>query len=134
MYNLIIKEEFCVKMSEFAVFCKKHSRILICVLIGAYFAVTIPLMRHFGITCVFKHFLGIPCPGCGMTRAIISVLRLDFGAALYYNPLVFALPYVAAYIIFNFKGKAHNYILLAIGILFFVNWLIRLVGPAWLAV
>ena len=37
--------------------------------------------------CPFKFFLGIPCFGCGMTRALISCLRLDFIAAFYYHPL-----------------------------------------------
>ena len=28
--------------------------------------------------CMFYHITGIPCPGCGMTRAYLAALRLDF--------------------------------------------------------
>lgn len=37
--------------------------------------------------CPFKFFLGVPCFGCGMTRALISCLHLDFKAAFSYHPL-----------------------------------------------
>ena len=37
--------------------------------------------------CPAKLFLGIPCPGCGLTRAYFSALRLDFAAAFRYHPL-----------------------------------------------
>lgn len=37
--------------------------------------------------CPFKFFLGVPCLGCGMTRALISCLKLDFVAAFNYHPL-----------------------------------------------
>lgn len=134
MYNLVVKEEIRVKMAKLVVFCKKHSKILMCALILGYFAVTIPLMIYFKIPCVFRHFFGISCFGCGMTRAVLSVLRLDFLAAIKYHPLVFALPYIACYILFDFKRPIHKYILISIGVLFFVNWLIRLFIPVGLAV
>lgn len=35
-----------------------------------------------GWPCPVKAALGIPCPGCGLTRATISLLRGDFAAAL----------------------------------------------------
>ena len=37
--------------------------------------------------CPAKIFLGGPCPGCGLTRAYLAVLRLDFSAAFRYHPL-----------------------------------------------
>lgn len=37
--------------------------------------------------CPFKYFLGIPCLGCGMTRALLACLKLDFVTAFYYHPL-----------------------------------------------
>ena len=39
--------------------------------------------------CPFLYLLGIPCPGCGMTRALFSVLLLRFGRAFYYHPGIF---------------------------------------------
>jgi glucan phosphoethanolaminetransferase (alkaline phosphatase superfamily) len=41
--------------------------------------------------CPFKILTGIPCPGCGMTRAILSITKGDFREALNYNPFSFFL-------------------------------------------
>jgi hypothetical protein len=41
--------------------------------------------------CPFKVLTGIPCPGCGMTRALISMTKGDFHGALGYNPFSFFL-------------------------------------------
>lgn len=40
-----------------------------------------------GFKCVFRTLTGVPCPGCGMTRAMISVLKFEFSDAFYYHPL-----------------------------------------------
>lgn len=48
---------------------------------------------HFsGIGCPIRFLTGVSCPGCGMTRACISVLFLDFKSAFYYHPLFLILP------------------------------------------
>lgn len=44
------------------------------------------------IGCVFRLMTGIPCPGCGMTRAWLAALRLDFAAAFAYHPLFWVVP------------------------------------------
>ena len=41
--------------------------------------------------CPFKALTSIPCPGCGMTRALISVTEGDFHAAFGHNPFSFFL-------------------------------------------
>ena len=46
--------------------------------------------------CIFKTMTGLSCPGCGMTRAWLSALRLDFSAALAYHPLFWAVPIALA--------------------------------------
>ncbi len=38
--------------------------------------------------CLFKHVFGVACLGCGMTRAMSSLLHAEAGAALAYNKLV----------------------------------------------
>lgn len=41
--------------------------------------------------CLLRHLTGIPCPGCGSTRSLLSWSRLDPLEALRFNPLFFAL-------------------------------------------
>ncbi len=38
------------------------------------------------LPCPIHSLTGIPCPGCGMTRACIALAGGDFGNALIYNP------------------------------------------------
>lgn len=51
--------------------------------IGCFYGV----LQLLGITCPIKFVTGISCAGCGMTRAWISALRLDFARAFYYHPI-----------------------------------------------
>lgn len=44
-------------------------------------------ITNIGIPCVFRLLTHLQCPGCGITRACVSILRLDFKSALEYNPL-----------------------------------------------
>lgn len=38
--------------------------------------------------CLFKNLLGTECWGCGITRAVLSVMYLDFSGAWEYNHFV----------------------------------------------
>jgi hypothetical protein len=42
---------------------------------------------YVAIGCPFRLLTGIPCPGCGMTRAFLSAFQLDFRSAFLYHPL-----------------------------------------------
>lgn len=82
--------------------------------------------------CPFLYFFGIPCPGCGMTRALLSMIRLDFKEAFYYHPLFVMVIIAAIYVLLKQTGKvrmsktAENKLLLAICILFIAVYIIRL--------
>lgn len=56
-----------------------------------------------GTPCILKQLTGIPCPGCGMTRAYTSLMKLDFYKAFTMHPLFFVPPLVP--FIFYIKGK-----------------------------
>ena len=65
--------------------------------------------------CPFRFFFGISCPGCGMTRALLAALRLDFAAAFSYHPLFFLLPFFLL-----------GYYLESVAALFVLTYLVRL--------
>jgi hypothetical protein len=37
--------------------------------------------------CIFKNVTGIPCPSCGTTRSIISLMQGDLMKGVYLNPI-----------------------------------------------
>ena len=51
--------------------------------------------------CPIKYLLGIACPGCGMTRACLAVLRLDFATAFSYHPLFLFGPLTIMVVLFH---------------------------------
>ena len=40
-----------------------------------------------GSFCLFKHVTNVPCPSCGSTRSVLSLLKGDFIGSLNLNPL-----------------------------------------------
>ena len=51
------------------------------------------------VPCIFRKITGFLCPGCGITRAILAAVRLDFAKAFAYNQFTFIVLPVLAYII-----------------------------------
>jgi hypothetical protein len=41
--------------------------------------------------CPMAGLAGIPCPGCGLTRATLALVRGDIAVAYHFHPLVFVL-------------------------------------------
>ena len=62
---------------------KKH--LFIFAVIGIYFF----LIAIFDITCPIRYITKVPCPTCGMTRAMMSLIRLDFKGYAEYNVMAF---------------------------------------------
>lgn len=56
------------------------------------------------IPCPFRFFTGIPCPGCGMTRAYITLLEGDVMGAFAFHPLWPLIP-VAGVLLAVFHGE-----------------------------
>ncbi len=61
----------------------------------------------FGLPCMLHRITGLECPGCGLTRAIAAVVRLDFSAAFGLNALW---PLYAAYCLWGGIGMAAAYV------------------------
>ena len=51
-----------------------------------------------GTICPLSALTGLPCPGCGSTRALLLVLTGRWGAAFSYNPNVYLWLLLAAYV------------------------------------
>lgn len=48
--------------------------------------------------CLFKNISGTECYGCGMTRAVFSVLHFDFTGAFHYNKGIIAVMPLLVYV------------------------------------
>ncbi len=89
------------------------------------------LFHVLGVGCPIKFLTGVSCPGCGMTRAMWSLLHLNFGRAFYYHPL-WPLPFlwIVNYLFRKRLGKAYRYINIAFAVIFIAVYLIRMfTGP-----
>lgn len=72
--------------------------------------------------CPIKIFFGIPCAGCGISRALISVCFLDFAAAFEYNPAwPLVLITVVAEILLMFFDKIKAAKIVGIGFLVIIS-------------
>lgn len=58
------------------------------------------------IPCFFHKITGLYCPGCGITRMLESILKLNIYQAFRYNPLVFT--YLIGYIIYKIINYRHK--------------------------
>ncbi len=84
-----------------------------------------------GITCPIKFFTGISCAGCGMSRAWLAVLRLDFASAFAFHPL-FWLPVPAAAVLLLRKHLPERFsrgCLQAVCALFLAVYALRMIWP-----
>ncbi len=102
-------------------------RIGLLLLLCLYFVIAYAVLNYYDVSCVFLTFLGIPCPGCGMTRALISIFNMDIIGAIKHNVVIFFMPYVFTYILFEFKHKIHNIFLLIVAGIAIINWLIKII-------
>lgn len=54
-----------------------------------------------GIPCLFHLITGLKCPGCGVTRMLVSLIQLDFAAAFYHNAVLFCmLPFLLTFFLY----------------------------------
>ncbi|MBQ7373712.1 MAG: DUF2752 domain-containing protein [Clostridia bacterium] len=87
------------------------------------------LFKLLNITCPILFIFKFPCPTCGVTRALLSLLQLDFKA--YYKFNVMAIPLLFSTWVFVHlkvlkKKKLPLVVATAVLIINFIYYLIRL--------
>lgn len=64
----------------------------------AFVCAYILALRVLNISCPIRAITTIPCPGCGSTRAILSLVKFDFAGYVHYNAM--AVPAAIAVVTF----------------------------------
>lgn len=87
------------------------------------------LLFYIAVGCPFRYFFGICCPGCGMTRAAFSIIKLDFAGAFHYHPLIFIMPLCAIVFLIRKRlpKKLYNGLITVAVILFAGVYICRLI-------
>jgi len=80
--------------------------------------------------CLIKRLTGFPCPGCGMTRALIEFVKGNLSGAFEWHPLFWLVPIFIAAIFFYVKkpAKWNKISLYAIAFLFVAVYVVRLLN------
>ena len=97
-------------------FSRRHRNLLLLAL-GAAAAVGIFValaLQGIGIPCLFRKITGLLCPGCGNSRAVLALLRLDVAGALGYNLLFPVEFFYLGWVVFHccrsyLRGKRFSY-------------------------
>ena len=114
MYNTSFKN----KMKDFWPGCLALAVLAVIALLGIY-------------RCPLNYFVGIPCPLCGMTRALRSLLAGDVAKAFYYHPLwpvfiISAVTYILYYFeVIRFSKLTENVICYLLAVMLIVCFIIR---------
>ena len=91
----------------------------------------IAVMYLLEIPCLFKALFHICCPGCGMTRAYLSLLRFDIRKAFEYHPMFWAVPVWYLMYLFDDKLFKPRWVNTCVSVViysgFFINWVYRLI-------
>lgn len=61
--------------------------------------------------CLLQRNTGIPCPGCGLTRAWLAAIDLDFAAAFSFHPMFWSVPILVLFLFYEgelFRSRRLN--------------------------
>jgi len=89
--------------------------------------------RFLGTGCLLASTTGIPCPGCGMTRAVFALLHGDIHASLHYHPLLIPsavglLVYFLIWLTHDKTPKYANNIVIALMVAMGATYAIRMIA------
>ena len=90
-------------------------------------------LEHHLLPCPIKHFFGIECPGCGMQRSIIELLKGNILDSIMLYPPLIPMIILFAILIINLKVnstawlKALKYTFIANLIIIFTNYIFKFI-------
>lgn len=99
---------------------KKIKEAAILAFIGFYYLIFV-MITDMGIPCPFRFITHLYCPGCGLTRMIVNLVRLDFYGAFRSNMFIFCAWPVIMGMLFIKKQKAQTAVA-AVLIILAVAW------------
>ena len=71
-----------------------------------FFTTIVGWLEQNMLPCYFKYFFGIDCPGCGLQRSIILLLKGNFGESIQMYPPLLPIVFV---LLLHFLNKQVNY-------------------------
>lgn len=86
-------------------------------------------IESIGITCPIKFLTGISCAGCGMSRAFLAALKLDFASAFHFHPLFWLVIPTVLLFVFRNKITFFKICFILIVAIFIITYLIRMFQP-----
>ena len=93
--------------------------------------IALPVVVSYAVFgCPIKYVTGISCPGCGISRAALSLCRLDWHRAWEYHPLVYFTPLAVLWFLFRKKAiveKLEKLLLICVVVLFVVVYIYRMI-------
>lgn len=82
-----------------------------------------------GYHCPFRALTGIDCPGCGMSRALVSLLHGDLAGSLAWHPMLIPTLITVGFLaVFRKKPKARDRILWIWVAAMALCWIVRLIA------
>jgi Protein of unknown function (DUF2752). len=80
------------------------------------------------INCIIRYLIGVPCPGCGMSRAIFSLFRGNIAEAFYFHPLFPLVPFILLAVtnLLDNHKKIKKAVIIIISVSFISIYIIRM--------
>ncbi len=86
-----------------------HNKVFIITLCILLALISLPILKMIGYECPWHKLFGIECAGCGATRMIYALFRLEIYQAFRYNVLMFSLLVLGIiYLIYVFICKLRH--------------------------
>lgn len=107
---------------------QRHNSVIFRLMILLNLALVLCLWVVLDLPCPLRRLTGIPCPSCGMSRAWLAALKLDFVTAFSCHPLFWSVPVLAVFFILGDRAfqKIRNLLLPAFLLAYVSCYILRL--------